>query len=396
MATTQPEPAAAAGGYRLEGCLLEVCSCDVLCPCWIGEDPDQGACDAVVAYHFDSGTIRGVDVGGLTLVGVAHIPGNVLEGNWRQVVYVDDQASDEQADAILDAFSGSSAGRWPTSRSSSASVSPSSARRSRTSSRTGRGTLTVGDKVHAAMHPYTGPDGSTTTLNDSSSRPFPARRPTSAWPTARRSTSRSTVTMGVREEERDPVRLEARLRRGLIAAIAAAWVAAVVAAVTGAASLFHHDGLIEGGVAAGSRCPRSCSRGSSMLAAMMLPTACRSSASSRARPQTAAAAGGDRRFLGGYAISGPRSAGWRSSSTWAFTPPSMRADGSTRIVGARGRGAGGRGRLPVQLAEVRVPRQVPPPGPVHDALLQRGTSAAFGWASATACFASAAAGRSCS
>jgi len=93
-------------GYQLEGSLLEVCSCDVLCPCWIGEDPDQGTCDSVVAYHFDRGTIRGVDVGGLTLVSVVNIPGNVLEGNWRQLVLIDDNATDEQADAMLDAFSG--------------------------------------------------------------------------------------------------------------------------------------------------------------------------------------------------------------------------------------------------------------------------------------------------
>jgi hypothetical protein len=25
--------------YHLEGRLLEVCDCRVLCPCWIGEDP---------------------------------------------------------------------------------------------------------------------------------------------------------------------------------------------------------------------------------------------------------------------------------------------------------------------------------------------------------------------
>jgi hypothetical protein len=25
--------------YHLEGKLLEVCDCRVLCPCWIGEDP---------------------------------------------------------------------------------------------------------------------------------------------------------------------------------------------------------------------------------------------------------------------------------------------------------------------------------------------------------------------
>jgi hypothetical protein len=157
-------------GYQLEGSLLEVCSCDVLCPCWIGEDPDQGTCDAVVAYHFDKGNIGGVDVSGLSLVGVVHIPGNVLEGNWRQLVYVDEEASEEQAEAILNAFSGKLGGpladlaeligervaveRAPIKHELSG----------------GAGKLTVGDnggKVHAEMHPYTGPDGSTTTLNNS-------------------------------------------------------------------------------------------------------------------------------------------------------------------------------------------------------------------------------------
>ena len=50
-----------ANGYELHGTLLEACSCGVLCPCWIGEDPDQGTCDAFNAYHFDRGTIGDVD-----------------------------------------------------------------------------------------------------------------------------------------------------------------------------------------------------------------------------------------------------------------------------------------------------------------------------------------------
>jgi len=29
--------------YRLQGTLLEACSCRTLCRCWIGEDPDGGA-----------------------------------------------------------------------------------------------------------------------------------------------------------------------------------------------------------------------------------------------------------------------------------------------------------------------------------------------------------------
>ena len=91
--------------YHLEGRLLEVCNCRVLCPCWIGEDPDGGSCDAFNAYHFDEGTIRGIEVGGLSIVHVVHIPGNVLTpGSWRVVQLVDERATDEQLQAIVDAY----------------------------------------------------------------------------------------------------------------------------------------------------------------------------------------------------------------------------------------------------------------------------------------------------
>jgi hypothetical protein len=167
MATTQEEPAAKAAGYQLEGTLLEVCSCDVLCPCWIGEDPDLGKCDSIVAYNLDKGTIRGVDVSGLTLVSAVHIPGNVLEGNWQQLVYIDDRASDEQADALLDAFSGKLGG--PLADLAQLVGEVVAVERAPVSHEIvdGAGTLTVGDKIQCEMHPYKGPDGSTTTLNNS-------------------------------------------------------------------------------------------------------------------------------------------------------------------------------------------------------------------------------------
>ena len=154
-------------GYQLEGSLLEVCSCDVLCPCWIGEDPDQGTCDSIVAYHFDSGTIRGVDVSGLTLVSAVNIPGNILEGNWRQLVLIDDNATDEQADAMLDAFSGKLGG--PLADLAQLVGERVAVERASISHEIvdGAGTLKVGDMIHCAMHPYTGPDGTTTTLNNS-------------------------------------------------------------------------------------------------------------------------------------------------------------------------------------------------------------------------------------
>ena len=75
--------------YKLEGSLLEVCNCEVLCPCWIGVDPDNGTCDTALAHHFEKGEIDGVDVSGLTLGFTAHVPGNILKGNWRAVVHID-------------------------------------------------------------------------------------------------------------------------------------------------------------------------------------------------------------------------------------------------------------------------------------------------------------------
>jgi hypothetical protein len=166
MTTTQPSPASTSSGYQLEGTLLEVCSCDTLCPCWIGEDPDQGTCQSVIAYNLDQGKIRGVDVSGLTLVAVVHIPGNVLEGNWRQLVYVDDSATDEQAQALLDAFGGALGG--PLGDLAQLVGERVAVERAPISHEiVGTGTLKVGDKVDCAMHPYEGPDGSKTTLNNS-------------------------------------------------------------------------------------------------------------------------------------------------------------------------------------------------------------------------------------
>jgi hypothetical protein len=164
--SAQTEPAAS--GYQFQGTLLEACNCDVLCPCWIGEDPDNGSCKSVVAYHFDSGTIRGVDVSGLTLANVVFIPGNVLAGNWKAVLLVDERANDEQLAAIVDAFSGKLGGPLADLAQLIGEVLEVVRVPISHEVEEGRGTLSVGDgTVVAAMEPYRGPDGSITTLQNS-------------------------------------------------------------------------------------------------------------------------------------------------------------------------------------------------------------------------------------
>jgi len=154
--------------YDVEGSLLEACSCNVLCPCWIGEDPDRGTCDSINAYHLDSGTIRGVDVSGLSFVNVCQIPGNVLNpGTWRVVSFVDDRATDEQFEAISDAFGGRLGG--PLADLAGLVGEVVAVERAPIAHETsgGTGTLRIGDAVEAEMHPYAGPDGTKTTLRDS-------------------------------------------------------------------------------------------------------------------------------------------------------------------------------------------------------------------------------------
>jgi len=153
--------------YDLEGTLLEVCTCNVLCPCWIGEDPDGGTCDGIVGYHVDRGTVDGVDVSGRSFVLLAHIPGNVLKGNWRAVVYVDDKASSQQKEALLNAFTGKLGGPLADQAQLIGEVVAVESVPIDFRVEKGKGTLKIGSVVDAEMAPYTGPTGQVTTLNES-------------------------------------------------------------------------------------------------------------------------------------------------------------------------------------------------------------------------------------
>jgi len=167
MTVTEDRPLATTAVYDLQGTLLEACSCGVLCPCWIGQDPDQGSCDAVPAYHFDAGTIRGVDVSGLAVVNVVQIPGNILAGGWRVVMYVDDRATDEQLAAILDAYQGRLGGPLADLAGLVGEVLAVERAPITHQTRDGKGVLQVADVVSAEMEPFKGPGERTTTLRDS-------------------------------------------------------------------------------------------------------------------------------------------------------------------------------------------------------------------------------------
>lgn len=152
--------------YHLEGRLLEVCNCNVLCPCWIGEDPDNGTCDTIVAWRIDKGKVNGLDVGGNTIAAVAHVPGNILEGNWRAAIFIDDQASLVQEEALLKVFTGQAGGPVADLAKLIGEVVSVERAKIRFTVNEGKGELAIGKDYYALLEPYRGATGGQTTLSD--------------------------------------------------------------------------------------------------------------------------------------------------------------------------------------------------------------------------------------
>ncbi len=152
--------------YRLEGRLLEVCTCGVLCPCWVGADPDGGTCDVTVSWHFDKGEIDGVDMSGITIAILCHIPGNILKGNWSVVIFVDEKSSPQQEDAILRVFTGKLGGPIAEFANLIGRVVAVERVPITFEVEKGKGRLQIGSAVTADVEPFQGATGRATTLHD--------------------------------------------------------------------------------------------------------------------------------------------------------------------------------------------------------------------------------------
>ena len=184
-------------GYKLEGTILEVCTCNILCPCWVGEDPDgDGTCDPIVAYHFDRGTVNGTDVTGRTLALLGHIPGNILQGNWKVALFVDDKASDAQQQALVDVWAGKLGGPVADLAALVGEVISVERVPITYEIREGKGTVKIGSVAEADMEPYRGPTGQVTTLNESIFTTIPGAP---AWVAKASMYKRSTSRYGLKD-----------------------------------------------------------------------------------------------------------------------------------------------------------------------------------------------------
>jgi len=94
--------------WKLEGTYFETCSCDVVCPCTasfsFGATNDY--CRVVLVFHVVDGEVEGTDVSNLTVALIADTPKVMTDGNWRVGVFLDEAASDEQAQKLGAVFGG--------------------------------------------------------------------------------------------------------------------------------------------------------------------------------------------------------------------------------------------------------------------------------------------------
>jgi hypothetical protein len=94
--------------WSVRGSYVETCSCDLICPC--NATFDHGAtydyCRVTLVFNIREGEIDGTDVGGLKVAAIADTPKVMTDGNWRLGMFIDELATDEQAEKLGAVFGG--------------------------------------------------------------------------------------------------------------------------------------------------------------------------------------------------------------------------------------------------------------------------------------------------
>jgi hypothetical protein len=100
--------------YRLAGTYVAHCDCKQVCPCAVDGPPTgrDGQCRGLLVHQVRDGNLDGTDLSGV-LVAMAYMaPSNISAGNLKVGIVVDNQASDEQAEALGRIFKGDAGGMF--------------------------------------------------------------------------------------------------------------------------------------------------------------------------------------------------------------------------------------------------------------------------------------------
>ena len=94
--------------WSLKGSYVETCSCDLICPCncSFAHGATYDFCRVTLVFNIREGEVEGTDIGGLRVAMIADTPKVMTEGNWRLGVFIDERATDEQLDKLVQVFGG--------------------------------------------------------------------------------------------------------------------------------------------------------------------------------------------------------------------------------------------------------------------------------------------------
>jgi hypothetical protein len=63
-------------------------------------------CRLTLVFNIREGDVEGTDIGGLKVAAIADTPKVMTEGNWKLGVFIDENATEEQADKLVKVFTG--------------------------------------------------------------------------------------------------------------------------------------------------------------------------------------------------------------------------------------------------------------------------------------------------
>jgi hypothetical protein len=98
--------------WNMKGQYLESCTCKGACPCIYLGAPTEGSCSALVGWHIEEGRHGDMRLDGLNVAVALHSPGQMAEGKWKVVLYLD-AAADERQQEVLGTIFGGQAGGHP-------------------------------------------------------------------------------------------------------------------------------------------------------------------------------------------------------------------------------------------------------------------------------------------
>ena len=150
--------------YRIAGVYVAGCDCHLVCAC-PHDGPPTGAddeCHGMLAFSIQEGTLDGTDLSGVNVVLWNHFPSNLTSGNWTVGLVVDERASDEQAQAAERIFSGQEGGPF----GEFAPMIGEYQGMERAAVTVSENAFSVAGRGEASFEPFTGPDGSETTVSN--------------------------------------------------------------------------------------------------------------------------------------------------------------------------------------------------------------------------------------